>query len=212
MDRRQFSQVALASLAAAPGLVWAQERPVEGKHYVAVSPRQPTRDPKQVEVLEFFAYSCGHCHAFEPAVVAWQKRLPAGVLFRRVPVAFREVPFVLHQKLYFAIEALGLVEQLHGKVFAAIHGERQRLEKPEEIGDFVAKNGIDRNRFLDTLNSFGVAGKAKQASALAAGYKIEGTPSLGVDGRWLTSGSMAGSNDRSLAVAEFLIGEAQKRT
>jgi thiol:disulfide interchange protein DsbA len=212
MDRRQFSKAAFVSLAASPGLALAQERPVEGKHYVAVSPRQPTRDPKQVEVLEFFAYGCSHCHAFEPAVDAWQKRLPLDVLFRRIPVAFREVPFVMHQKLFFAIEALGLVEQLHRKVFTALHAERQRLEKPEEIGEFVAKNGIDRNRFLDTLNSFGVAGKAKQASALAAGYKIEGTPSLGVDGRWLTSGSMAGSNERSLSVAEFLIAEAKKRS
>lgn len=211
MDRRQFSKVALVSLAAAPGFATAQERPVEGKHYAAVSPRQPTRDPKQVEVLEFFAYGCSHCNAFEPAVDAWQKRLPSDVLFRRIPVAFREVPFVMHQKLFFAIETLGLVEQLHRKVFTAIHAERQRLEKPEEIGEFVAKQGVDRSRFLDALNSFSVVGKAKQASSLAAGYKIEGTPSIGVDGRWLTSGSMAGSNDRSLAVAEFLIGEARKR-
>jgi thiol:disulfide interchange protein DsbA len=212
MDRRQFSQITLLCLASAPELVSAQERPVEGKHYVAVSPRQPTRDPKQVEVLEFFSYGCSHCNAFEPAVDAWQKRLPAQVLFRRIPVAFREVPFVMHQKLYFAIEALGLVEQLHRKAFEAIHGERQRLEKPEEIAEFVARNGIERSRFLDTLNSFGVAAKAKQASALSTGYRIEGTPSIGVDGRWLTDGSMAGSNERSLAVAEFLIGQAQKRT
>ncbi len=211
MDRRQFSVVALASLGTAPGFVMAQERPVEGKHFVAVTSPQPTRDPKQVEVLEFFAYGCSHCNAFEPAMDAWQKRLPSDVLFRRIPVAFREVPFVIHQKLYFAIETLGLVEQLHRKVFSALHNERQRLETPEEIGEFVAKNGIDRSRFLDTLNSFVVATKAKQASSLTAGYKVEGTPSLGVNGRWLTSGSFAGSNERSLAVAEFLIVEAKKR-
>ena len=69
---------------------------------------------------------------------------------------------------------------------------------------------MDRTRFLDTLNSFVVATKAKQAAALSAGYKIQGTPSIGVDGRWLTSGSMAGSNERSLAVAEYLIGVAKK--
>jgi thiol:disulfide interchange protein DsbA len=210
MDRRQFSKVAVATLSTAPIFATAQERPVEGKHFITVSPRQLTRDPKQVEVLEFFAYSCSHCNEFEPAIDAWQKKLPADVLFRRIPVAFREVPFVMHQKLFFAIEALGLVEQLHRKAFAAIHVERQRLEKPDEIGDFAAKHGVDRTRFLDTLNSFVVATKAKQAAALSAGYKIQGTPSIGVDGRWLTSGSMAGSNERSLAVAEYLIGVAKK--
>lgn len=211
MDRRQFSKAALSALAVTPGFATAQARPVEGKHYILVSPRQPTRDPKQVEVLEFFAYSCSHCSAFEPALDAWQKRLPADVLFRRIPVAFREVPFVLHQKLYFAIESLALVDLLHYKAFTAIHIERQRLDNPEEIGAFVAKNGIDRDRFLNALNSFSVAGKARQASALSSGYKIEGTPSIGVDGRWLTSGSMAGSNEQSLAVAEFLVGEGKKR-
>lgn len=211
MDRRQFSITAFVALASSPLVSRSQERFVEGKHYVKVTPRQPTRDPKQVEVLEFFAYGCSHCNRFEPAVDEWQKRLPADVLFRRIPVAFREVPFVMHQKLFFAIEAMGLVEQLHRKIFAAIHLERQRLDKPEEIGEFVAANGIDRARFLDTLNSFAVVGKAKQASALAAGYKIEATPSIGVDGRWLTSGSLVGSNEGSLTVAEFLVSEAKKR-
>ena len=211
MDRRHFSKVAIATLASTPIFATAQARVIEGTHFVAISPRQPTRDPKQIEVLEFFAYGCSHCNAFEPAIDEWQKNLPADVLFRRIPVAFREVPFVMHQKLFFAIEALGLVEQLHRKAFTAIHVERQRLETPKEIGDFAAKNGVDRTRFVDMLNSFVVATKAKQATALAAGYKVQGTPSIGVDGRWLTAGSMAGSNEQSLAVAEHLISVAKKR-
>lgn len=202
--------VTATSLAAAPLLTAAQDRPIEGKHYATVSPRQATRDPKQIEVLEFFAYGCSHCNAFEPAIDAWQKKLPSDVLFRRIPVAFREVPFVMHQKMYFAIETLGLVEQLHRKVFTALHAERQRLEKAEEIADFAVKNGVDRTGFLNALNSFAVATKAKQATALAAGYKIEGTPSIGIDGRWLTSGSMAGTNERSLVVTEYLVGLARK--
>lgn len=210
MDRRQFSKITAVSLAAPPALVAAEDRLVEGKHYVAVSPRQPTLDPKQVEVLEFFAYGCEHCHAFEPTIDAWQKKLPADVRFRRIPVAFREGPMVMHQKLFFAIETLGLVEQLHGKVFAAMHVERRRFQKPEDVGDFAAKNGVDPARLMGALNSFSVTTKAKQATLLATGYKFEGTPSIGVDGRWLTSGSMAGSNVKSLAVAEHLIGLARK--
>lgn len=207
--RRHFAELGLLTLVGLPLGAAAQQRPTEGKQYVAVSPRQPTRDPKQVEVLEFFAYGCSHCHAFEPAIDAWQKKLPGDVLFRRIPVAFRE-QMVLHQKLYLAIETLGLVEQLHGKVFDAIHVGRQRLDTPSDIAAFIGKSGVDPARFTETMNSFTVASKAKQASALTAGYKIEGTPSLGVDGRWLTSGSMAGSNAASLAVAEHLIGLAKK--
>ena len=207
--RRHFSAIALTSLAGVPLAAFAQEKPLEGKHYVTLSTRQPTRDVKKVEVLEFFAYSCSHCHAFEPALDAWQKRLPPDVLFRRIPVAFRD-DLVIHQKLYFAIEALGLVERLHAKVFLAIHSDRHRLGTAEEIGAFVAKNGVESPRFVETMNSFSVAGKAKQATQLTAGYNIEGTPSLGVDGRWLTSGSLAGSNASSLAVADYLVGLAKK--
>ncbi|MCW5663688.1 MAG: thiol:disulfide interchange protein DsbA/DsbL [Piscinibacter sp.] len=210
MDRRQFSKITAVSLATPPALVAAKEQPVEGKHYVAVSPRQPTLDPKQVEVLEFFAYGCEHCHAFEPTIDAWHKKLPADVRFRRIPVAFREGPMVMHQKLFFAIETLGLVEQLHRKVFNAMHAERRRFQTPEDVADFARKNGVDPAGLVGALNSFSAATNAKQATLLATGYKFQGTPSIGVNGRWLTSGSMAGSNEKSLAVAEHLVGLAKK--
>lgn len=86
----------------------------------------------------------------------------------------------------------------------------QRLDKPEGIAEFAKKNGVEPSRLVDAANSFAVAAKAKQANALATGYGVQGTPSLGVDGRWLTSGSMTGSNEQALAVAEFLIGEARR--
>lgn len=209
IKRRIFCSLALPLTFAAHTAVRAQELFAEGRHFVEVSPRQPTRDPKQVEVLEFFAFSCSHCNSFEPALESWLKKLPRDVLFRRIPVAFRE-DFVIHQQLYFALEALGLVDQLHGKVFHAIHAERQRLATPADIAAFAAKNGADGKRLVEAMNSFGVAGKVRAATTLAGGYKIEGTPSLGVDGRWLTSGSLAGSNQRSLLVAEHLIGLAKK--
>lgn len=208
--RRHFFAAVALPVISAHVPAFAQEVFSEGKHYSKVSPAQPTRDPKRVEVLEFFAYSCSHCNAFEPALDAWQNKLPPDVLFRRIPVAFREGPMAVHQKLYFAIESLGLVDRLHHKVFAAMHGQRLRLVSDEEIGAFAATNGVDGSRLLGTMNSFAVASKVRQASQLADGYRIEGTPSIGVDGRWLTSGSHAGSNAKSLLVAEHLIGVAKK--
>jgi thiol:disulfide interchange protein DsbA len=211
IDRRRFTLAPLVALATAPAGVLAQAgRPVEGQHYLVMSPRQPTRDRRQVEVVEFFAYGCSHCHAFEPALDAWQKALPRDVLFRRVPVAFQDGPALLHQKLYFALEALGLVEQLHAKVFHAIHVNHDHLQTPQEIAAFAAKNGAGGTQVLATMNSFAIVGKAKQATMLASGYSIEGTPALGIDGRWLTDGTMAGSNMRSLLVADYLLALARK--
>ncbi len=211
MNRRELTTLALvAPLAGLAPLARAQGGPIEGQHYVKLTQRQPTQDPKKLEVVEFFWYGCPHCHAFEPMLDAWVKKLPADVNFRRLPVAFREVPFVLHQKLYFAIETMGLVDSLHRKVFNAMHVERNPLNTPEAIGDFVAKNGVDKAKFLDTMNSFSVQAKSKQAAALSAGYKIDGTPAIGIDGRYYTAGSLAGSNERSLAVTEYLMALARK--
>lgn len=213
MNRRDFTTLcAGGSLAGLllPASVLAQGAPVEGKDYLKLSQRQPTQDPKRLEVVEFFWYGCPHCHSFEPALNAWVEKLPPEVNFRRLPVAFREVPFVLHQKLYFAMEALGLVDQLHSKVFTAMHIERNPLNTSEAIGNFVAKHGVDKTKFLDAMNSFGVQGKAKQAAALSAGYRIDGTPALGIDGRYTTSGSMAGSNERALAVTDYLMAQSRK--
>lgn len=209
IKRRLFCSLALPLTLGMHSTSRAQEQFAPGRHYAETFPRQPTKDPKQVEVLEFFAYSCSHCSAFEPALEAWVKKLPREVLFRRIPVAFRE-DLVIHRQMYFALEALGLVEQLHGKVFQAIHGDKQRLATSAEIASFAKKHGGDGNRLLETINSLEVAAKVKQATALVARYKIEGTPSLGVDGKWLTSGSMAGSDARSLAVADHLISLASQ--
>jgi thiol:disulfide interchange protein DsbA len=216
MNRRQFS----AQLAATTGLgalgaglagpAAAQgAAPVEGTHYVKLS--QPLAvPPGKIEVVEFFWYGCPHCNAFEPAVDAWSKKLPPDVAFRRVPVAFRDEPFVAHQKIYYALDAMGLVPTIHRKVFYAIHGERQRLEKPADISAFMQKNGVDAAKFMENFNSFSTQTKARQAAKLAADYKIDGVPAIGVQGKYYTTGTLAGTSDASLVVADYLINKTRK--
>ncbi|WP_236676741.1 thiol:disulfide interchange protein DsbA/DsbL [Aquariibacter lacus] len=216
LQRRQLAAggaMALAALGLGLGgpEARAQGGPVEGRDYVRLPQRQPTSDPARIEVVEFFWYGCPHCYHFEAPLEAWLKKLPADVSFRRAPVAFREVPFVTHQKLFYALEALGQLDALHGKIFAAMHVQRNPLATPDVIFDFVAKNGVDRAKFIEAFNSFGVAGKARQAAALSAGYRIDGTPALGVNGQFYTSGSMAGTHERALAIADWLIGQSRKR-
>ena len=145
-----------------------------------------------------------------PALDAWAKKLPPDVAFRRVPVAFRDEPFVSHQKIFYALDAMGLIPTLHRKVFYAIHGERQKLDKPADIQAFMQKNGVDGAKFMENFNSFSTQTKVRQATKLAADYKIDGVPALGVHGRYFTSGTLAGSPQASLAITEYLIGLARK--
>jgi thiol:disulfide interchange protein DsbA len=214
MNRRHFSaRLAAGGLAltalGGTGLASAQGKPVEGTHYVKLAQPVPV-PPGKIEVIEFFWYGCPHCNAFEPLLETWIPKLPADVAFRRVPVAFRDEPFTTHQKIYYALEAMGLLPSMHRKVFYAIHNERQRLDKPADIEAFMAKNNVDGQKFMENFNSFTTQTKVRQATKLAADYKIDGVPTLGVQGRYFTSGTLAGSPQGALAVTEYLIGLARK--
>ena len=209
MNRRDFAlKTSLLALSGAALPALAQGGLVEGNDYKRVAQPVPVAGDK-VEVVEFFGYWCPHCHAFEPALDAWVKKLPASVNFKRMPVAFNAAQEPA-QRLYFAIEALGLVDSLHRKVFAAMHVEHKRLDKDAEISEFASKNGVDPAKLLDAMKSFSVATKVRQARQLSEAYRIEGVPTLGIHGRFMTSPSIAGSQERALAVADALILQARK--
>jgi thiol:disulfide interchange protein DsbA len=220
MNRREFSlqtfgtaagAFGLGMVAVSPSQALAQGAPVEGTHYFKLSQSVPVSAPAgKVEVLEFFWYGCPHCSHFEPGLAAWSAKLPADVVFRRVPVVLRENPGAIHQRLFYALDALGLLPSMHVKVFHALHEEGLRLDTPETIGDYMAKNGIDKAKFLGTMESFGVQSKCRQARALADAYKLDGVPTVGVGGRYFTSVGLNGSNEKTLATVNVLIDKARK--
>lgn len=221
MKRREFvagssAALALGGLVSAPAS--AQAGFQEGRHYVRLQQPVPVSAPAgKIEVLEFFWYGCPHCNVFEPALDAWSKKLPADVAFRRVHVAFRPT-FEPQQRLYATLEALGLVDQIHRKVFYAIHNQGVRLDKPEAIIEFAVANGADRARFTEMYNSFGIKTKVMQGRQLADAYKIDGVPALGIHGRFYTSPSLAGGENtpeaegqaRALALTDQLVARLRK--
>lgn len=221
MKRRDFSLTcgaALASSALVLSTAQAQttapaqvlgKKPELGTDYLQLDPHAAVEAPAgKIEVVEFFWYSCPHCSVFEPTFDAWSKRVPKDVVVRRVPVAFR-ADFAPQQRLFYALEAMGLLEQLHRKVFAAIHSEKQNLATGDAIVDWVAKQGVDKAKFLENFNSFSVSTKTSRATQLQNAYKVEGVPALGVAGRFYTDGSLAKSMERSLQVVEFLIAQVR---
>jgi thiol:disulfide interchange protein DsbA len=211
MQRRTFSALTLGSLSSlsfTPAI--AQPFFKEGTDYLKLSQAVPTEVAKgRVEVLEFFWYNCPHCNAFEPTLSAWSKKMPKDVELKRVPVRFR-AEFEPQQRAYYVLEALGKVEELQTKMFAAIHTERQTLTTLEPLLGWAEKNGIPKKQFTDLYNSFAVIGKARRAAQLQEQFKVEGVPALGVAGRYYVDGSLAGSMDRALQIVDFLIGEVRK--
>lgn len=213
MKRREFStHLAGAGLGLAlAGRAQAQGVPEEGRHYVRLQTAAPVTLPspeKKVEVIEFFWYGCSHCFTFEPLIEAWGKRVAPDVYFRQLPFAF--IGPVEHQKLFYALEELGQREALQRRIFNAIHVDRQRIGTEAEITSFVAANGVDRAKFAEAWKSFGVNTKLSRGKQLSNAYKIDGVPSIGIQGRYYTSATLAGSHERALAVANYLIDLARK--
>lgn len=214
MQRRQFSlaaATAATSMAFASNAVLAQQAaPQEGKAYLRLSKPAPTDAPAgKVEVVEFFWYSCPHCNAFEPTFAAWKNKAPANVVVRRVPVAFN-ASFVPQQKLYFTLQAMDNFDAMHVKVFHAVHVERNKLANDEDIFNWVAKQGVDVNKFKEIYNSFNVSSQVRKATALQQAYDVEGVPSMGVAGRYYTDGPRAGSMTNVLSVVDYLVAQSAK--
>jgi thiol:disulfide interchange protein DsbA len=192
--------------------------PKNGAEYITLPEVQNTDAGNKVEVTEFFAYYCPHCNRFEPLLAEWVRKQGADIVFKRVHVSGG--PAVLpQQRLFYTLEALGLLGQYHDKVFNAMHVERQRLRSDEEVLDWAVKSGIERAKFLDAWNSFGVQAKLRRANAMMAAYRIDEWPRVAIDGRFMTSPSQAGTGSAArtetelqqsaLQVMDYLVAKAK---
>ena len=217
MKRREFSLSTASAVAAsaltlpmAPSALAQARQFKEGKDYKRLDkPVAPEAPAGKVEVIEFFWYSCSHCNAFEPTLDAWVKTAPKDMAIRRVPVAFN-ASFVPQQKLFYALEGMGKLDEVHAKVFRAIHVEKQKLAKDDEIFAWIGKQGLDVAKFKEIYNSFSVSNQVRRASQLQDAYGVEGVPSMGVAGKYYTDGTMAGSMQTVLQVVESLTAMARK--
>lgn len=205
----------LPAHAAAGSAAGSATNPQAGSQYLVLANPQPLDAGGKVEVIEFFAYYCPHCHAFEPQLAAWVKNQGDAIAFKRVHVP-RGDAVAPQQRLFYTLEAMGLLEQYHRKVFDAMHVEHLRLASDEQVFDWAARNGIDRARFADTYRSFGIGAKLRRASAMMEAYGIDRWPMVVIDGRYATSPSHVneGSTEAqqqaaALQVMDFLVAKAR---
>jgi thiol:disulfide interchange protein DsbA len=209
-DRRRTFVLGLCCVPLAAGAQgpWV---PQAGVDYIVLDPAQPPLEAgNRIEVLDFFGYWCPHCFEFLGDLDAWRKRLPADVAFRHVPVAFNPSENPLSTALY-TLQTLDRLEDMHVKVFRAIHVDRKKLFDADQIADFMAANGIDRAKWLSVYNSFSVAAAVNRANRLWQEYRIDGTPTLACDGRYLTSPSIARKDNAAvLSIMDYLLEQVRR--
>lgn len=200
-----FKRLIACTLLLLAPLVSAQDDQWEaGVHYDVINPAIRTADPDRIEVVEFFWYGCGHCYTFEPLISSWKKGLGEDVVFKGSPAIWNQ-PMELHAKMYFAAEALGVRDSLHGVLFQAMNVDRKRLASEAEIRELFVANGVAAEDFDKAFNSFGVNSQVRQANSRARAAKITGTPEMMVNGKYRISTRKAGTQENMLKIADFLI-------
>lgn len=181
----------------------------EGTHFEALQTPVNTREPDKVVVTEYFSYGCPHCYQFEPMIARWKAQLPSDVVFRRTPAVWNQ-DYQVYAQTYYTAEALEVLDEVHTPLFQAIHAERMRLNEPKRMASFFSEFGVDPVDFAKVYSSFGVRASVQQAEARGRAYRVSGVPAIIVNGKYRIEGSMAGSNQAMLEVAEFLIDGERK--
>jgi thiol:disulfide interchange protein DsbA len=186
---------------------------VEGRDYTVLPHPQPTHSGNNIEVIEFFWYGCPHCYQLHPHIKAWLKRMPKDVSFRYVPAIFRP-NWIPGAKIFYALEVLGTRDRLHDKVYDAIHLDKIDLNKEDVLFDWVAKQGVDRQKFIDAYNSFSVQNQdVPRSTNMSKSYGLTGVPAVVVDGKYMTSGRMGGTPQDTIKIMDELIEKVrQERT
>ncbi|HEU4619582.1 MAG TPA: thiol:disulfide interchange protein DsbA/DsbL [Gammaproteobacteria bacterium] len=177
---------------------------VDGRDYQSISPAQPTSVPGgKVEVTEVFMYSCPHCYAFEPMLQDWEKSKADYVEFVRLPASWNRVA-KLHAQAYYTAQVLGKLGEMDQAFFHEFHVQHNFLDTTDKLRDFFGRYGVDAKTFDKTFDSPEVRAKMQHADDLIERYGVTGTPSLVVNGKYLTMGSMAGSYERWFAIVDEL--------
>lgn len=174
------------------------------KGYSLVNPPQPTESGKKIEVLEFFYYGCPHCYHLQRYLDPWLKKLPGDVEFRYVPTIFNDEWMKL-AKTYYALNIMGLEPKMHGAVYDAVQIRNIDLGDKTTLLDWAAKQGIDRAKLADAYDSFSMPVDINKSKQMTKSYGIEGTPSLVVDGKYLTSPELTQSLPGTIAELDKLI-------
>lgn len=179
-----------------------------GRDFTLLNPVQPVSTSK-IAVQEFFFYECSHCYHLHGPLSAWEKTIPGDVELTFVPTIFRESSEPL-ARTYFALESMGKINQLDDSIYKAIHEQKVDLHDLDTIGAFLGRNGVDRNKFAEIYNSFSINSKVARARQMIRSYRIEGTPTLVVDGTYVITGLLPVDTIRTLNDVIEMVRKARK--
>lgn len=206
MHRISAFLISLILLSTINGLAFADSFE---QSYKLIRPVQPTQSEHKIEVVEVFWYGCLHCYNFEPYLNRWLETKSEDIDFRRMPGIFNK-SWIPHAKTYFTAKKMGVLEQIHEPLFHALHTQKRRINNDDALYDFVTKLGVDGGEFSKIYSSNATETNIKEALVMGKRYRVTGVPSVVVNGKYLTSASLAGSFENMLKVVDKLVDRERK--
>lgn len=210
MNKREFLKGSF-QLTATASLALASARTVLAQAhsgYEVINPPLNTRNSEKVEVLEYFWFGCPHCFAFEPSINNWAENKPEYIDF------IREAPplnpsWEPHSRAFYAAELMGVTERFFEPMFNGIHRDRRNLRDSDAIASFAGELDIDADRFRKTMDSFAVNTRMKQSMNMAKMSKVTGVPTIIINGKYRTGGTLAGGHEAIIRVINELSTQEQ---
>jgi thiol:disulfide interchange protein DsbA len=176
----------------------------EGTDYQRLPSSVSTSTANKIEVVEFFWYGCSHCYNLEPVIEAWLTHKPENVEFLRIPAVLGR-NWEPHARTFYAAQLLGVEDKIHKSLMDAFHVQKRSLSNEAQIADFFAEHGINKETFLKAYNSFDVELQLRRSQQLVQRLGIDGVPTIIVNGKYLTNGTMAGSTARIFEIVDYLV-------
>jgi len=209
--RKSLATLAALLLALTALGVYAQapSLPQLSRDYIRLDPPRPVKSGDKIEVIEFFYYGCPVCYELEPTLARWAYNAPSSVSLKRVP-ALASDSWESFAKLFYALESLGQLQRLHWPIYDNFHFDGIKLNEDPVMLDWVAHNGIDRQKFIDIYRSQETAAKLAAAREMTQSYDIKGVPSIVIDGKYVTSARLAGGTRELMKLVEQLVEQARK--
>ncbi len=175
-----------------------------GVHYQLVTPPQPTRGGERVEVVELLWFGCRTCLAIQPQLRRWRERNQAVIHYRRMPAITNE-DMTFFAQVFYAAQALGVLDDIHDDLYTAIHRQHRRLDDEQALADFLIEQGVDPQAFRTAMRSSFTARKVRQARIMSRRYGIRGAPTIIVEGRYRVDPGMVRNVGEMMAVLDFLL-------
>jgi protein dithiol oxidoreductase (disulfide-forming) len=222
-----FVRVLLLIALALPLPALAQLRWVEGRHFTTLPGGVPAEARTgKIEVAEVFSYGCIHCFRSKEEIAKLQAALPADAYMSFVHAAFQPAEaWPMYQRAWYTAQAMGIGLANHERMFDAVWttGEvalidpktglvRRPLPTIEEAARFYARAaGVKAADFLKIANSAEINAQMKHADALIQAWRIPGTPSLVVNGRYLVINNSVSNWNDIRTIVLFLVGTERQR-